>query len=389
VFRIEVLPAAHGDAIWIEYGDPKRPTRVVVDGGPAPTYEAGLLQRLLRMPPDDRRIDLFVVTHIDADHIDGAIIFLQQAKRLGVRLGEIWFNAWRQISAGEADTLQPLQGEFLAALIDEGRFQTIWNTRVNGRKIEVPDEGPLPAWGLPGEARLTLLSPGSRQIKRLRSRWASAIRDFSPGDTAEALARLEARREYRPPALPAAFAGGSGGEDRSVANGSSIAFVLEYGGASCLLAGDAHARVLAASLRRLAQERNPGRGGVVQLDAVKLPHHGSIANVSEELLAVVECPRWIVSTNGDIFSHPDRATAELVADRSGRPPEFLCNYRSASTERFADRGGTSRWHTRYPGEGAVAGVTGGIVVDLSPPRAGGRRGGRAAPARRRRRPTRR
>jgi len=25
MFRLEVLPAAHGDAIWLEYGDPNAP----------------------------------------------------------------------------------------------------------------------------------------------------------------------------------------------------------------------------------------------------------------------------------------------------------------------------------------------------------------------------
>jgi hypothetical protein len=34
VFSIEVLPAARGDCILLEYGDPGRPNRVLIDGGP-------------------------------------------------------------------------------------------------------------------------------------------------------------------------------------------------------------------------------------------------------------------------------------------------------------------------------------------------------------------
>ena len=31
MFRIEMLPAAHGDALWVEYGSPDAPTRIAVE----------------------------------------------------------------------------------------------------------------------------------------------------------------------------------------------------------------------------------------------------------------------------------------------------------------------------------------------------------------------
>ena|SRR5215469_14102084 len=80
----------------------------------------------------------------------------------------------------------------------------------------------------------------------------------------------------------------------------------------------------------------------------------------------VECPRWIVSTNGAVYGHPDKKTAELVAQNSREVPEFLCNYESKTTLAFADAAKELRWRTLYPGKGAVAGLAGGIVVDLTP-----------------------
>jgi len=116
MFRLEVLPAAHGDAIWLEYGDPRTPRRIVVDGEPAATYETGLHKRLLLLPVKDRRIDLLVVTHIDTDHIDGAIILLQAAEQLGINFGEIWFNGWEQLAKEKEQTegLKPLRESFSA-----------------------------------------------------------------------------------------------------------------------------------------------------------------------------------------------------------------------------------------------------------------------------------
>ena len=33
---IEMLPARHGDALWLEWGDPDHRHRMLVDGGPKP-----------------------------------------------------------------------------------------------------------------------------------------------------------------------------------------------------------------------------------------------------------------------------------------------------------------------------------------------------------------
>lgn len=371
MFQLELLPAAHGDAIWIEYGNQEKPHRILIDGGPAATYESALRKRVLLLPPSDRHIDLLVVTHIDADHIDGAIILLREAEQLGLTFGEIWFNGWPQIAKAETEGFQPLQGEFLSALLNFPRYKECWNARTGGLPIQVPDEGELPTWEFPegarDSARITLLSPGTRQIARLRARWASALRDFSPGDSEEALRRLNAREEYRPPPPLPVFGAPTFGDDRSPANGSSIAFLIEHEGASCLLAGDAHARVLATTLRRLADARAYGHVGALRIDAVKLPHHGSASNISPDLLSTLNSRYWLVSTNGQLYQHPNRTMADLVASQSREVPEFLCNYDCATTRALAavQWGAQGTVRTSYPGKGAAVGPAGGLLFDLS------------------------
>jgi beta-lactamase superfamily II metal-dependent hydrolase len=75
-----------------------------------------------------------------------------------------------------------------------------------------------------------------------------------------------------------------------------------------LFAGDAFPNVLVASLRRLLKKLSDK----IDLDVFKLPHHGSRANVSTELIDLVRCPRYMFSSNGDNFEHPDR---EVSANR--------------------------------------------------------------------------
>ena len=33
LFRIEMMPACSGDCIWIEYGNPQSPHKLLIDGG--------------------------------------------------------------------------------------------------------------------------------------------------------------------------------------------------------------------------------------------------------------------------------------------------------------------------------------------------------------------
>jgi beta-lactamase superfamily II metal-dependent hydrolase len=119
------------------------------------------------------------------------------------------------------------------------------------------------------------------------------------------------------------------GVDGSVPNGSSIAFVFEYGGRRVLLSGDAHAGVLRDSIRRLLDERGDA---LLHLDAFKLSHHGSRNNISGALLDLIACDTFLVSTNGDKFNHPDAEAIELIASRAGGSrPQVVFNYRNELT----------------------------------------------------------
>lgn len=369
MLTIELLPAAHGDALWIEYGSTSQTHRILIDGGPAHAYENGLRSRIATLNEQDRGLELMVITHIDADHIDGGLILLQERAALKLGIGEVWFNGWPQISSHAGSRFLSrgaLQGEFLGGLIDvDPALEESWNRQFGYHSVAVPNTGPLPVVRLAGGAQLTLLGPTEARLRSLRKRWAKEIDDFPPGDVSAALNRLAERREYRPPAMPPDTRGMAParkfGDDSTVANGSSIAFVFEYEGAALLLTGDAHARSLSAALKRLAGERSVSR---LRFDAVKLPHHGSMNNVSKAWLQRVDCDRWLISTNGAIFRHPDVETAQLIAAcarRSGPKPTLLCNHQKIA-ERLAQEA-DGRWMVGYP-KNEAAGPAGGLRLSL-------------------------
>ena len=320
VFDIEMLPAENGDCLWIEYGDPQSPHRVVIDCGAKST--AGLLASRLNGTP----LELFVLTHIDADHINGVVpLFENPALQLAV--GDVWFNGWRQINR----FLGVKQGEQFSDLLERRKLP--WN-----RKMTPAGDSPpapvvvgqsLPFYDLDGGMRLTVLSPGKAQLERMARDWKKALVELDP----QKVAMLGRKPAPQPVKDLAAFkleplASAPARPDPSVANGSSIALLAEFDGRSVLLTGDAHADVLIQSIGQLMRERGKD-GQKLKLDAIKLSHHGSGNATTIALLQVLDCGRYLVSTNGNIFNHPDREAIARVILHGGKAPTLCFNYRSA------------------------------------------------------------
>jgi beta-lactamase superfamily II metal-dependent hydrolase len=364
IFRIELLPALHGDALWIEYGDAARPYRILIDGGPYAAFGA-LEARIARVAEDDRRLELLVVTHVDSDHIEGIVRILNRPG-LRLRLRDLWFNGWPQLTYplvdASASTRSPTQGSFLEVRMRD--TEQPWNRWFGGRPVMASPNAPLPVVELAGGLRLTLLSPSPKRLEVLRREWrrsADAL-GTAPENLDFFAARLLKNRLNRGGgdaaatlAAPEALAQQL---DGSVANGSSIAFLAEYAERSCLLLGDAHGPVIEAALKRLLQDRSLA---VLDVDAIKVPHHGSAANVTAGLLDLVRCRRFLISTNGDIFGHPDEAAVELLLRKSPRPATLVFNYRSAHNGKWdgRERKDAHGHEAVYPPDGEA-----GIVVDL-------------------------
>jgi beta-lactamase superfamily II metal-dependent hydrolase len=369
MYRIEMLPAGHGDGLLITYGDEAMPHYVLIDGGPFYAYRNARLEeqptlskRIRRVVDEGGSLELMVVTHIDADHIESPVRLLG-SRPPDLAIGDIWFNAWKHLRPQATDRLGPLQGEMLSALIGQQRLP--WNAAIGGGAVATTDDEPLAQITLPGGMRLTLLSPTVHALAALSCEWKRELAKagLDPDSPDKALERLKTSR-LKPddylgaPAVDVArlaeepFEGDSG-----LANGSSIAFVAEYEGKRCLFAGDAHAPTLRRSINRLLVGSGATR---LRLDAFKIPHHGSKNNLNAELLDLIECPRYLVSTNGSIFGHPDRAAIARIIVQGGDP--VLCfNYRSKENAVWDDAALQEqyRYQTRYGDE-----MLGGLIIDL-------------------------
>src|SRR4051812_1661167 len=108
IFDVELLPSKEGDCILVEYGPAERPYRILIDGGRKST-SADVRKRL----GHGNGVDLFVISHIDLDHIEGAVALLDGKDRLAAK--EVWFNAYRHLS-GNGDERGARDGETVSRL---------------------------------------------------------------------------------------------------------------------------------------------------------------------------------------------------------------------------------------------------------------------------------
>lgn len=322
MLTLEVLPGGHGDCLWIEYGDPASPKTILIDGGAKGTYKRALQSRLARR---DAALELLVVSHVDADHITGILELLDDPEN-GIRAKDVWFNGYRHLPDESPDTLGPVQGERLTDYLVDNRVP--WNVAFDKAAVVVPPQGELPQRKLDGGLVLTLLSPTLEGLANLKPVWEKEVRKAGLAPNLEEPEPVSEEGfdllDAGPPDVNA-LAGSTFVEDNSEPNGSSIALLLEFEGKRILLAADAHPRVLRSAISRISGD------GKLSLDACKLPHHGSKANVSRQLLERLDCGTYVFSTNGAHFKHPDREGVARVIRFGGPNPKLLFNYDTAFT----------------------------------------------------------
>lgn len=335
MLEITMLPARQGDAIWICWGNEEEQHRIIVDMGTGRTGKQ-IRDDIEALPEEQRKIDLLVVTHVDSDHIGGVLTCLAEAEPIaGFELKDIWFNGYQHLSGGTVslsqpnngsnglEPLGPVQGERFSSWL---RTQK-WNKAFEGGPVQrVPGVEPQTVT-LHDDLKLTILGPTPTRLENFIDTWKDKIKEaLKKGRLTDVSPGLE---PLGPPPNPPVLeeeqdlkilAESNNPSDDSKANGSSISLLLEYKGHKALLSGDAFSDDLVDGIKAMSGS-NP-----LMLDAFKLPHHASMKNIFKSLIESVDCKRWLISTDGTRYDHPDAvALARVITYSNVRTPEMLFN----------------------------------------------------------------
>ncbi|MBB5448359.1 MULTISPECIES: hypothetical protein [unclassified Paraburkholderia] len=335
VYRIHVLPAQRGDALWIEYGTEDAPNHILIDGGITATGRDHLRKRVEEVG-SPLHFELLVVTHIDLDHIQGILQFLEDLPD-GITFGDIWFNGWDQMKAIGLEPMGVKEGIRLSEILKKNH-KTTWNKAADGKAIALEADGSVVTYTIDGGMKLTVLGPAHEQLVRLRERWDDVIEEFGAAEEAEDSGEVPSGLDLRIPGLEPMgpidipeLAKSKFKEDETIPNGSSIALLLEYEGRTALMLGDAYPSVIVNSLRTLSPN------GRFKVDVVKLAHHGSRNNTDRAMASLLSAPTWIFSSNGaGNTKHPHKESVARVLHDGKDVRTLIFNYRTTFNDVWDD-----------------------------------------------------
>ena len=314
--QILVLPAYHGDSFIVKTTDEGgNPFNMLIDGGTAKTYDDTLKRELRKLD----LINVVVLTHIDSDHIAGLIKFIKDPFFKPAQIGKYWFNSKNikflrnseKISLGQAKTFEEL-------LIDKGEIKDKW--------VEDIYVGQTPV--LPPGITIEILSPTVDVLTELYEKWPDLSDEYN-----KKLADLNIAAQIAPSQLSKGslvdLAAKDDKPEKTVSedlfNSSSIAFVLRMHDLKVLFLGDAHPAIIKQALL----DKGYSVKKQLKVDLVKISHHGSKNNTIKDVLDMIDCERFIISTNGgsSTHAHPDRETIARIVYHPERVRKNFVDHR--------------------------------------------------------------
>ncbi|GBG56581.1 hypothetical protein SPFL3102_00393 [Sporomusaceae bacterium FL31] len=315
MIEVKILPAYHGDSILIHEKTEKYATNILIDGGIVANYKT-LKQQVMNIATNKEYIDLLVLTHIDEDHILGLIQLIKDKDIDKKIIKEVWFNSGSIISDHFQKGLSPereilvtptngaqvsfKQAETLEQLL---RSHNIWEQKII-RFSKEPHQF--------DNFSITVLSPDEQSLSDLHTNWPVRTKKTGQVSGHATDYNYSIKELLERKTIP---------RDPSICNSSSIAFILNIGSKRLLLLGDAIPLKIEESLRNLGYSKD----NKLYVDLFKVSHHASKNNTSFELLELIDCKKYIISTNGSNHGLPNKeCLAKIVANQ--KDTELFFNY---------------------------------------------------------------
>ncbi|MCE5221387.1 MAG: MBL fold metallo-hydrolase [Clostridium sp.] len=360
---IKCFPASYGESFLLTISQDKEEYNILIDCGLVDTYKNFIKKELESI----KKIDLIVLTHIDDDHIGGAVeLFKDKEIMQKIDIGNIWFNDLYKITEGKYkhdivlesnekeesnksifdEEVSYESAKILANYILKSKHRDVWNKD----EVVVQCEKQLykEVYPINDSIKFVLLSPKSQRINKLFEEWCDELEIESDGlvidnktmnkfynyyinseDSSEVfdedccigeiqieeLAKLEFNKS-------------------NPANNASIAFFIEVGGKKMLFLGDSNSSDIKKSLGKYVEDNELKK---IDFDLVKLSHHGSKYNISSKFFDLFSSKKYVISTNGDRYNHPNLECLCKVIVKQTSMKEILFNYRNCEILRELDK----------------------------------------------------
>lgn len=369
IIQIEMFPAKKGDAFILRFDNKKN---ILIDMGYKDTYTDYIRDRLIQIKNEGQCIDLLVITHIDQDHIEGAIEFLKENGNSDnsniIEVKEIWHNSYRHLqfdkqkidrvsnfethrleemilansdssnnTKNETKPINAEHGSTLAGYLYGFNYKEKWNTEFEHKAVNLDKKRQIEF----DDIKLFMLSPNTDNLKRLSKKWLKELRKFDFGfnisdeeifdDAYEMYIKkvktlIDVNDEQKISSRKVSFKTviekllESTDNSTSESNESSIAFIIEYKNIKLLFLGDADESTLVNGLNDYKE-----MGNTLDFNAIKLSHHCSINN-NYNLIDNISSRIYLISTNGKSYGHPDVNVLAKIIRNNKENKELYFNY---------------------------------------------------------------
>jgi hypothetical protein len=348
MFKLKIIQALNGDCLIVEHTSQDGQFYLLVDGGPGKVYKKYLKGELLDIRNAGGRINLAVLSHIDDDHVNGLLdlfneLIKQRAskKQETIAINGLWHNSFSQVLSAtgtrsikrQADggnrfrSMMPtvdLRFRSIKQGIDLASYARELNIPVNDDFSQTSDQlvcvdnfiKPNPQ----DKLKIWVIGPTQNSLKSLRKEWESWL-----------------AKQKKVAKLPVAMAKAAVSElDESVPNLSSIMLMIEAEGKKVLLTGDGLSKHLVNGLRQVGLLKEDG---IFNVDVFKLPHHGSVRNVTPDMFERITADTYVICADGT-NDNPDFQTLDWLvqaAQKQGRSFRIIATNETASIKTLAER----------------------------------------------------
>jgi hypothetical protein len=352
IFSLDVRRARKGDCLLLHFGSEEEPGLVMIDGGPRNVYKPHLRPRIQQIRQarglsnqDQLLVDLLMVSHVDDDHIQGILelteeeIAAKQARQPRLlNVQSFWHNSFDEIIGHEPKELMAsVKKQFGAASVsgsgelpddekaevedasDEDEEVVTSGLKVlasieQGFRLRQNGDGLSFSRNPEFDGKLIMARKGAEPIEIAQDLTFTVVGPMQPELQAlfdkhqKWLEDLKAKGKSPPEALAAYV-------DKSVPNLSSIVVLAEAGGKRMLLTGDARGDKILEGLQ-LVGLLGPGKKSTIEVDLLKVPHHGSSNNLDNDFFERIIANHYVFSGDGE-HGNPERESLEMLLNARG------------------------------------------------------------------------
>jgi hypothetical protein len=343
IFSLDVRPARKGDCLLLHYGTAAKPGLVMIDGGPKSVYGPHLKPRLIAIrqargldAQSPLPVDLLMVSHVDDDHIQGILDLTRELREASgvpfVRIRRLWHNSFDELIGNDPTELTgKVTAQFGSAALtgdlpedasvdadDEDQEVVVSTIKVlasiaQGHRLRLDAEALdiqlnpqfggkliLAAEGevaVTGGLTFTVAGPMQPELVALQQQHDEWLKELK----AKGLTPEQALAAY---------------VDKSVPNLSSIVVLAKAGDKRMLLTGDARGDKILEGLELAGVLKH---GQTLEVDVLKVPHHGSSNNLETSFFRRIRADHYVFSGDGE-HGNPERESMEMLFDARGTDP---------------------------------------------------------------------